>query len=126
MDCNKDDHKEYLCDRVCADHGTTAMLVKQHEERIGHVEDLAVERSNDMANLEGRVTMFIWIVGIVFMMLCSIAFYGLVQVNEFKDIYRTETLQVNKAINNLAATIQLQGDHISDIKTDIKELSDGH
>lgn len=115
--CGNDD-----CDRVCSDHKTMDLLIEQHGERISSVEDMSIDISNDISNLEGRVNMFIWVIGLVFMVLCSIAFYGTVQINNFKDIYLEDTVAMNKAISELKTTVDISAERIKDVKKEVKDI----
>lgn len=94
------------CDKKCDEHGTSSMLLGQHNERISNMEDVVVDMSNDFNNLEGRVTMFIWIIGLVFMLICSVSFYGVVQMNSFKDLYRADTVNSIQVMSTISSKVE--------------------
>lgn len=108
----------------CEEHKTTVMLVEQHRERISQVEDLTIDISKDISNLEGRVNMFINIMGVIFFLLCSMAFYGVIQIDKFKDLYMSNTIEINKTMEDLNSTVKISGERIKAIKGEVEELKE--
>lgn len=104
------------CDRECKEHGEMILLVSQHDERISNIETTATDTSNDIAKMEGRVTTFIWILGLVFGIICMLAFYGSLQIAAFKDVYTKDSIASNKALANIEANMQHVKRDIEDVK----------
>ena len=112
------------CDKVCSEHKTTDLLLKQHSERLHGVEKMTIDISNDISNLEGRVNTFIWIIGVAFFLLCSIAFYGAIQIDRFKTMYMEDTIAMNKALFKLTATVTTSTERIDDVKEELKKVKE--
>lgn len=85
--------------------------------------------SNDNSNLEGRVTIFIWIVGLSALLVCSIAFYGILQLDKFKDVYMEDTKEAISVISNLTTSVrttqysmvELQK-HVGEVQMEVKDI----
>ena len=115
------------CD-TCAEHQATKLLIKQHEDRLHDLEEHYMDISNDNSNLEGRVTMFIWIVGLSALLVCSIAFYGILQLDKFKAVYMADTRASMDVINELTTSVRTTQYSMSEVQKHIgevqKEVSD--
>ena len=112
------------CDKQCGDHKSTVMLLEQHSERIGAVENMAVDVSVDISNLEGRVNTFIWIIGGAFFLLCSMAFYGVVQIDRFKDMYLDTTVAIHKVITEIKSAVEVTSNSVDDLSEEIEEIKE--
>ncbi len=113
------------CNKQCGDHKTTELLLTQHTERLHDVENMAVDFSVDISNLSGRVNTFIWIIGCAFFLLCSMAFYGVVQIDRFKDMYLTSIVTIHKAITEVKSTVDTTSKTVDDLKEEIEEIKEG-
>lgn len=120
--------KSSACD-TCPEHQTTQLLLKQHQERLHDLEEHYMDISNDNSNLEGRVTIFIWIVGLSALLVCSIAFYGILQLDKFKDVYMEDTKEAISVISNLTTSVrttqysmvELQK-HVGEVQMEVKDI----
>jgi len=120
------------CKDTCENHQAAMLLVKQHEERIHQCEEHFMDISNDNSNLEGRVTIFIWIIGLAALLVCSIAFYGIIQLDAFKKVYMADTRKIDNSINALTVRVETVNytvgkisEEVNGMKKDVRELSDG-
>lgn len=114
------------CTKKCADHGEMSTLVSQHETKINDIEGMSIEISNDINNLEGRVNLFIWIMGLVFMLLVSTAFYGVIQINKFRDVYMEDTITKMKAASDLERTVDRSATKISHLTAQMEDMRRDH
>lgn len=112
------------CDKTCADHGKNSLLIQQHQERLAIQDEVSREIGNDISNIEGRVNTFIWIIGIVFMLLVTLAAYGSVQISQFKDVYMGDAIANKEAIAKLTTKVEISNAKIVNVVADIKELND--
>jgi len=94
------------CDMECKDHGTMGLLVEQHDSRITDMEQVSADISNDVAKIEGRINTFIWAVGLGLFVLVSVASYGAVQLNEFKDVYLKDSIILNKTLSEIQSDMK--------------------
>lgn len=110
------------CDKKCEDHSKNNLLISQHANRISDVEKNIDLINYDSSNTEGRLNMFIWAVGLVFMLIVSVAFYGVLQLNDFKSIYTEDNKSSIEVISELSANIKITNSNMSNIKDDVDEL----
>lgn len=110
------------CDRECKDHGKTTLLVQQHNERIGTVEGTIDLMGRDIAKMEGRLNSFIWVLGLVFGTILILAFYGSLQMAQFKDIYMDDTIKGNKVLSEMKSSVKSLNKDINSMNEDIKAL----
>lgn len=83
---------------------------------------MAIDVSVDISNLEGRLNTFIWIIGVSFFLLCSIAFYGNVQSDRFKDLYMADARENTLILAELRSNVLISTSHIEDIRDDIEKF----
>lgn len=114
--CNGD------CDRECRDHGKTTLLVEQHDERVGIVEGTIDLMGRDIAKMEGRLNSFIWVLGLVFGTILVLAFYGSLQMAQFKDIYMDDTIKGNKTLAEMTSSIN----SLNKDMQRLEEIREGH
>ena len=110
------------CDKQCRDHGKNTLLLKQHGDRLDNAESTIDIMSSDNSNTEGRLNMFIWAIGIVFMLIASMSFYGVLQLNNFKDVYSNDNRASQTMISDLATSIMVSTNNVKHIKEDVEAL----
>ncbi len=109
-------------DKFCSEHGSIKLLVEQHEKRIDDLETMTLDISTDVGNIEGRVTTFIWVIGLTFFLLCSVAFYGVIQINVFKDVYIKDSFEQKQSISKLSTSVELTNYKMATISKDIDKI----
>lgn len=109
------------CD-TCPEHLATKLLLKQHEERLHDVEEHYMDISNDNSNLEGRVTIFIWIVGLSALLVCSIAFYGILQLDKFKAVYMADIKESIEITGELSSNVKTTQYSVSEVQSNMGRL----
>lgn len=110
------------CNKQCDFHAKHDLLLEQHGQSITRMEENQVDLREDLSNIEGRVMMFTWIIGISFVILCSIAYYGTLQIGRFKDRYTAESIEYHKALNELTTAIKVQNEHVGNINGKLKDI----
>ncbi len=86
------------CDKHCADHNVNTMLVEMHEKRLTTAENVLLELSGDITNLEGRFTIFLWVVGLLFIALVGLSGYGARESIKLRREYVVEIAAVKSCI----------------------------
>ena len=98
------------CDKRCSDHATKDLIIGQHGDRINSIEISVDSISNSVSKIEGRNNAFTWITGVMIFALCSIATYGVFQLNDYRDKHTIVTM---KMLETLAV-----------IKTEVKHMKE--
>ena len=106
----------------CIDHQSITLLIKQHDKRMGEVEDLAEGTARNSSNIEGRINTFTWVIGLVFFLFCSMAFYGVVQIDKFKTIYMEGAIETSEALNSLASEVEIQSAAVEAVTREVTLL----
>ncbi len=109
-------------DKFCNEHSGIKLLVAQHAKRIDDLETMALDVSTDVGNIEGRVSTFIWVIGLTFFLLCSVAFYGVVSLNKFKEVYIEDAVSHKDNVSKLSAAIELSNYKMSRLSSDLDEI----
>lgn len=110
------------CDKKCEDHGTNTLLMKQYGDRLDNAENSIDIMNADNSNTEGRLNMFIWAIGIVFMLIASMSFYGVLQLSNFKEVYMENQRNDQHIISVLTTSVELTNNNVSHMKDDMKTL----
>ena len=118
------DNECKICDKECKEHGKNNLLLKQHSERISHAENTIDIMNADNSNTEGRLNMFIWAIGIVFMLIVSMSFYGVIQLTDFKTVYTDDNKESHHTMSLLATSIEVTNNNVNHIKDDVEQLKD--
>lgn len=113
-----------ICDKECKDHGKNNLLLKQHSERITNAESTIDIMNTDNSNTEGRLNTFMWGIGIIFMLIVSMSFYGVIQLSDFKTIYTDDNKETHQVISQLATYIEVTNNNVNHIKDDVEHLKE--
>lgn len=75
------------CDRRCVSHETHGHRIAEAECELKSMGEWHMVSSNRLSSLEGRLTTFTWICGLLLSLLVVFSVYGVMAINAFKAEY---------------------------------------
>jgi hypothetical protein len=100
MDKNK-------CNDICEFHREHGLLIKQHDNDINVMGDKISDIKGDISTIDTRTKVLMWFITLTFLVICSVSVYGVVQLNNFKDVYNKDIVKYTRIVDKLKGDIDI-------------------